>query len=252
MALTDLEEQFTFYAAYHHTTVNKIIHVICVWPILWSALVLSEYIPLVAPEQFNTFVVAVHPLNVTFVAAVFYAAVYLLMDKKAGFIATLLLAFCLVSGRKFYLEAELNYGYAAWQIAAVIQVVCWVAQFVGHGVFEGRAPALFDNLVQAVVMAPLFVLLEVLFLLGYRKDFQKTIWKKVEKEIAKFKNQSNKTKSSVKSNKSLNDDSNNNGMPLISYQHPVMAQFCDQVLPQAVHSSSAIRGECVYEMYQIV
>ena len=32
----------------------------------------------------------------------------------------------------------------------------------------GRAPALLDNLFQAVFMAPLFVLMEVMFMLGYR------------------------------------------------------------------------------------
>lgn len=42
-----------------------------------------------------------------------------------------------------------------------MQVLCWVAQFVGHGVFEGRAPALLDNLFQAFFMAPVFVILEV-------------------------------------------------------------------------------------------
>lgn len=41
------------------------------------------------------------------------------------------------------------------------QVACWVAQFVGHGVFEKRAPALLDNLFQAIFMAPLFVVIEV-------------------------------------------------------------------------------------------
>lgn len=43
-------------------------------------------------------------------------------------------------------------------------------------------------------MAPLFVLLEVLFALGYRPEFQKRVWKNVEKEIAKFKNQANGSK----------------------------------------------------------
>lgn len=50
-------------------------------------------------------------------------------------------------------------------------------------------------------MAPFFVLLEVLFHFGYRPDFQKKIWKLVDKEIAKFKTQANKSKSGVKSNK---------------------------------------------------
>jgi len=31
-------------------------------------------------------------------------------------------------------------------IAAAVHVFCWLAQFYGHGVHEGRAPALLDNL----------------------------------------------------------------------------------------------------------
>lgn len=31
--------------------------------------------------------------------------------------------------------------------AIIIQVVSWVAQFLGHGLAEGRAPALLDNIV---------------------------------------------------------------------------------------------------------
>jgi len=33
----------------------------------------------------------------------------------------------------------------------------------------------------------MFVLLEIMFAFGYRKDFQETMWRNVEKEIAKLK-----------------------------------------------------------------
>ncbi|KAI5056480.1 hypothetical protein GOP47_0028298 [Adiantum capillus-veneris] len=49
-----------------------------------------------------------------------------------------------------------------WKVVLVSQLVCWTSQFIGHGVFEGRSPALLDNLSQALFMAPFFVLLEVL------------------------------------------------------------------------------------------
>lgn len=91
---------------------------------------LAQYIPWVAPEQFNSVVAVVHPLNVTFVVVAFYAGVYLLMDKKAGFVATILLALCLVTGRKFYLEAEVSYGFPAWQLAAALNFLCWIAQVI--------------------------------------------------------------------------------------------------------------------------
>lgn len=76
------------------------------------------------------------------------------------------------------------------QAAVILHVVCWIAQFVGHGAFEGRAPALLDNLVQAIFLAPMFVWLEILFKLGYRPELQARVEKSVQAEVAKFKAQS--------------------------------------------------------------
>lgn len=73
------------------------------------------------------------------------------------------------------------------KIAIAIHVVSWLAQFVGHGKFEGRAPALLDNLFQAIFLAPLFVWLEFLFMIGYRPELKKRVDKAVEIEVAKFR-----------------------------------------------------------------
>eukprot|EP00291_Cryptomonas_curvata_P011468 CAMPEP_0172177708 /NCGR_PEP_ID=MMETSP1050-20130122/15606_1 /TAXON_ID=233186 /ORGANISM="Cryptomonas curvata, Strain CCAP979/52" /LENGTH=86 /DNA_ID=CAMNT_0012850297 /DNA_START=501 /DNA_END=757 /DNA_ORIENTATION=+ len=48
-----------------------------------------------------------------------------------------------------------------------VNATCWLLQFWGHGVHERRAPALFTNLSQALLMAPLFAVLEVLFAAGW-------------------------------------------------------------------------------------
>ena len=61
------------------------------------------------------------------------------------------------------------------------------SQFIGHGVFEGRAPALLDSWDQALITAPLFVVLEVLFFLGYRKQFYQECMEEVKLEIEKFR-----------------------------------------------------------------
>ena len=66
-------------------------------------------------------------------------------------------------------------------------VVSWIAQFVGHGVFEGRAPALLDNLFQAFFLAPLFVWLEGLFALGYRPELKNRIDKLILQDVMKFR-----------------------------------------------------------------
>jgi len=73
------------------------------------------------------------------------------------------------------------------KIAIAVHVLSWIMQFVGHGAFEGRAPALLDNLLQAVVLAPFFVWMEFLFKLGYRPELKARLDKAVAKEIARIK-----------------------------------------------------------------
>ena len=53
--------------------------------------------------------------------------------------------------------------------------------------FEGRAPALLDSWDQAFITAPLFVILEILFFLGYRKQFYQDCMGEVRLEINKFR-----------------------------------------------------------------
>lgn len=71
-----------------------------------------------------------------------------------------------------YLTATYNRRKAN-TVAVGVHVVCWILQFIGHGKFEGRKPALLDNLVQALFLAPMFVWYEVriswcLVYLGFR------------------------------------------------------------------------------------
>lgn len=78
--------------------------------------------------------------------------------------------------------------------AVGIHIVSWLAQFVGHGKFEGRAPALLDNLVQALLLAPLFVWMEILFFFGYRRELKQRMDKNVEVEIEKFRKEKEQKK----------------------------------------------------------
>lgn len=58
---------------------------------------------------------------------------------------------------------------------------------MGHGFAEKRAPALLDSLVQALLLAPLFVFMEVLFVFGYRPALKARLQKTIDAEIAKWK-----------------------------------------------------------------
>ena len=62
-------------------------------------------------------------------------------------------------------------GAAGTSIAfAILFVGGWVLQFLGHH-FEGRRPALLDNLFQAFI-GPMFLVAETLVVLGWRRDLQ--------------------------------------------------------------------------------
>lgn len=59
---------------------------------------------------------------------------------------------------------------------------CWCSRQ-----FEGRAPALFDSLVQSLVLAVFFVFLEVLFALGYRPELHRELQNSIGKAILEYR-----------------------------------------------------------------
>jgi uncharacterized membrane protein YGL010W len=60
-----------------------------------------------------------------------------------------------------------------WAWFSILFVGGWTLQFVGH-VFEGRRPAFFDNVLQ-VFVAPIFLMAEVFFALGYKPEVRKRL-----------------------------------------------------------------------------
>ena len=84
-------------------------------------------------------------LNLADILVAIYAVGYILLEPLAGF---LMLPFHL--GVAYYahtLPTMFDKGDIA-KYAAGANIASWVAQFAGHGLAEGRAPALFDNLFQ--------------------------------------------------------------------------------------------------------
>ena len=104
------------------------------------------------------------------------------MEPVAGGI----LAPILLAGTAYSNHLTNAYGAKANNWALGVHISSWLAQFVGHAVFEGRAPALLDNLVQALFLAPFFVWMEILFSIGYRPELKSRIDEAVQREVQKF------------------------------------------------------------------
>lgn len=70
----------------------------------------------------------------------FYALYYLTLEPVAALLYLPQLALSMLAANAFAERADAN------NIAGIVHVFSWVAQFVGHGAAEGRAPALKDNI----------------------------------------------------------------------------------------------------------
>ena len=123
------------------------------------------------------------PANLGTVAATIYILLYVLMEPVAG----TLFAPLILGGTAISNWLTSTYGQSANYWALGIHICSWIAQFIGHGIFEQRAPALMDNLIQALLLAPFFVWMEILFSFGYRPDLKRRLDDAINLEIAKAK-----------------------------------------------------------------
>jgi uncharacterized membrane protein YGL010W len=151
--MQSLEDQVAFYAAYHQDGRNKATHFVGV-----PAIMLSLFIPLAW--------LRVEVGGVALTAAMLLAAAvlvyYFLLDVPLGLAMLVVTAVLLYAA-----QAIADLGPAAgWTWFAILFVGGWILQLVGH-VFEGRKPALVDNLV-GIFVAPIFLVAEVFFALGYK------------------------------------------------------------------------------------
>ena len=148
-----LEEQMAFYAAYHQDVRNKATHFVGV-----PAIMLSLFIPL-AWLRLDVGGVAISAAMLFAAAVVVY---YFLLDVPLALAMLLITGILVWSGERIAGQGTAQ----GWVWFGVLFVGGWILQLVGH-VFEGRKPALTDNLFQ-IFVAPIFLCAELFFALGYK------------------------------------------------------------------------------------
>ncbi|ODV77282.1 DUF962-domain-containing protein [Suhomyces tanzawaensis NRRL Y-17324] len=173
----DLETHLGFYKSYHFNRVNVIIHTICI-PIILTTIVTALTTINISDQ---------HPfLNVGTAFTVAYGIYYTLLDTPVGLPVFSGLVYINYAIKEHYLSLDALQKSQFVKSALTLHVLAWLAQFYGHGVHEKRAPALLDNLLQALVLAPFFVVYELLFVLGIRKDLEKAMLNKAGVMRSKF------------------------------------------------------------------
>ncbi|KAF9109663.1 hypothetical protein BGX27_007355 [Mortierella sp. AM989] len=191
----DLKYQLLQYGSHHHNPWNVGIHLTCIPLILWSGLVFGAKTgPLIAAPSASAVasgapaavalskVYQFCPPNFSLLMMAAYTSYYIKLDTVAGLLTAPLFLGLARHATNFQLTNP-----SADKIALGVQIVAWIAQFIGHGVYEKRAPKLLDNLLQALVLAPYFVVYEVLFFLGYRPQLKQELDVLILADIAQFR-----------------------------------------------------------------
>jgi uncharacterized membrane protein YGL010W len=158
-----LEQQMSFYAAYHQDARNKATHFVGVPMIIFGLFIALGW------ARFDVG-------GVTLTAAMLLAAVvlvwYFLLDVP------LALAMLVTNAVLLYLADLVSVQPIAtgaiWFLAFFGGG--WVIQLIGH-VYEGRKPALVDNFFQ-IFVAPIFLAAEVFFALGYKPALHAAVQKR--------------------------------------------------------------------------
>ncbi len=146
-----LEDQLSQYAAYHRDPRNIVTHFIGI-PLIVVAVAV-----LLSRPSFGLAGIAVSPALLAGLAASIY---YLKLDWFLGVIMSVLMGLSVWAGAVLAAEST-----TVWLAAGVGGfVVGWIFQFIGH-FWEGKKPAFIDD-VAGLIIGPLFVVAEALFMLG--------------------------------------------------------------------------------------
>lgn len=132
-----LKAHFSDYAAFHGTPGNRACHYVGIPLIVLSLFALLSAVPLLSLGGYTI------TLAEVLLAATAY---YLTLDPVLAVLMLAISAASIAVGRRIPV---------AWAVA--LFVVGWIFQFVGHYVYEKRAPAFYRNLAHLLV-GPLWIL----------------------------------------------------------------------------------------------
>ena len=156
-----LTDQLSQYADYHRDPRNILTHFIGVPMILLAVVMLLSRPAWGGIDGL--------PLSPAVIAAVLACSYYVLLDMRYGLAMGVVLAAMLAVAAP--LAQQATSVWLGWSVG--IFVVGWVIQFIGH-YYEGRKPAFMDDIV-GLLIGPLFVMAEMGFGLGLRREVQQAI-----------------------------------------------------------------------------
>ncbi|WP_408599451.1 DUF962 domain-containing protein [Pseudomonas sp. PLMAX] len=153
-----LVDHLSQYAAYHRDPRNIATHFVGI-----PLIVVAVAVLLSRPQWAGGW------LSPAILVALASAWFYLRLELRLGVLMTVLLGLSIWAGQVLAQQSTL-----VWLSSGVAMfVIGWAIQFVGHH-YEGRKPAFVDD-VTGLIVGPLFVVVELAFLLGLRHELKEQI-----------------------------------------------------------------------------
>ena len=157
MANDLFRRQLAAYASVHRDWRNKATHFVGIPVLVFSLLlVLSLW----------TFEVGGRQWTISLAVAIVAALGWMALDLGIGIVMALTTAIAWYAAQA--LAAALGSAEAVWIAFIALFIGGWVLQFLGHH-YEGRRPALLDNIFQAFI-GPMFLVAETMVMMGQRGD----------------------------------------------------------------------------------
>ncbi len=163
MMANDLfRRQLGSYASVHRDRRNKATHFVGIPLIVFSLLLLLSL---------WRFELGDREWSLSLAVAIVAVLGWIALDLGIGVIMAVLMAPAWYAANA--LAGTLASPASVWTAFGVLFVGGWVLQFLGHH-YEGKRPALLDNIFQGFI-GPMFLVAETVLVMGHRRDLAQTI-----------------------------------------------------------------------------
>ena len=157
-----LQQQLGKYGLYHRSKRNVLTHFFGIPLIVFAVLCLLARIQ-IPIDNFIIDNLVIDGAQLIVLASVVY---YFMLSFSLGFIMAVIFTLLLVAAQPIAAMA-----FWPWlSIGVGVFVFGWVLQFIGH-YYEGKKPAFVDDLI-GLIIGPLYVTVELLFLMGFYKTLE--------------------------------------------------------------------------------
>ena len=158
----DLNYMVFTYGKYHNNVVNQLIHTVFVPIIIYTWYV---QMCLIAPYLQLSVDLPVFGDKIGFGFWINFivSTAYFFIDWRVALICSLWWWPCMVLGNATWMAHEHDeyYGLGQFWFMGLVNIVSWIMQFIGHGLFEKRSPAITTNILFGL-LAPFFITFELM------------------------------------------------------------------------------------------